>query len=254
LSLFLLRYLCCVVFIIFTFKGFAQEQITVCAEDKAYPPFINYSHASIDVNPGFTIDTILSAAKESGIQVKFIRRPWKRCKQMVQQGQVQALMPMIKTPDRESLYQFPENAQHLLEIHYYVFFHPAHHLAEQLSQLSVNSVPGVKLKKQLTTGIAAPLGYVTYNWLKTTKLLPKATYSLEQGIKLVSTNKLDGYIFSKRVTLHKFANLIKDNSLTFGKQAFLVEKLYLPVNKHYYKKNKKLMDYFWRRLELNRKD
>lgn len=173
---------------------------------------------------------------------------------MVLQGQVQALMPMIKTPDRESLYQFPESDQHLLEIHYYLFFHPEHPQANQLSKLSISNLPSLKLKQSLTSGIAAPLGYVTYSWLKTTKLLPKATYSFEQGIKLVSASKLDGYIFSKEVTLHKFPSLVTGNNLTFGQQAFLVEKLYLPVNKNYYKKNKELMDYFWRRLELNRKE
>lgn len=248
-----LRYLFCFITTLLSISAFCTEQITVCAEDKAYPPFINYSEAKINANPGYTLDIISASAEQSGIKITFIRRPWKRCKQMVQQGRVQALMPMIKTFDREAQYQFPANELHLMEIHYYVFFHPLHSQAEQLAKLSSTNFPSISLKKSLNAGIAAPMGYVTHKWLAATKLLPKANYSLNQGIKLVSANKLDAYIFSKQVTLNQYQHLVDEGKLTYGHQAFMVEKLYIPVNKSFYRNNKALVRYFWRQIAENRK-
>ena len=233
-------------------SSFANEPLIICTEDKAYPPFINEPLSSTNASPGYAIDIVFQAANRSSIEVTIIRRPWKRCKQMVKQERAQALMPMINTLSRQHDFHFPNREQQLLNVEYYVFFHPQHQQARLLSKLTHDSSDVPTLQQNLRLGVAAPFGYVTYTKLAEMKLLPNANYSLSEGVNLVSIKKLDAYVFSKQVMLHHFGPLFDEGRLTSGHQPFLIERLYIAFNKNFYRNNIQMVNYFSNQIQLAR--
>ena len=51
----------------------------------------------------------------------------------------------------------------------------------------------------LTSGIGAPFGYVVYHMLKQAGYLSPIDFSAEEGFKMLSLNRLDGYIIEEQI-------------------------------------------------------
>ncbi len=85
---------------------FANQEITI-ARGQNFPPY----HYIDDNNKeqGFVIETILGAAHNMGLKVTFKQYPWSRCINLVKKGDVDAMMNLFKTEERELFMHFENN-------------------------------------------------------------------------------------------------------------------------------------------------
>lgn len=72
-----------------------------------YPPFYFFDDNEKPV--GICIDVIENVARQLNIAVQFSSYPWKRMIYNGKQGNVDAIMPLFKTDEREKFLIFPEN-------------------------------------------------------------------------------------------------------------------------------------------------
>lgn len=99
----------CIVFFIFLAVADAgaaslrPEELTV-----VYTEWYPYTYSEAGAAKGFEIDTFKSVMDRMGITVKFLRFPFKRCLKMLEDGNAQALISFIKTPERQRYTIFPE--------------------------------------------------------------------------------------------------------------------------------------------------
>ena len=228
-----------------SFNVSALNSIIVCAEDKAYPPILNGKSFSPEQNPGLIVDVLLQAAHRLHLDIKLIRRPWERCKQMVKQGKSHALMPMIKTDSRAKEFSFPSNPLYLAQFDYYVYFNKLHKHKTLLSELNQRTQISQHERLKLELGVSAPRGYVSYKKLNNMNLLPKQTYSLEHAMQVLAINKLDGFVFEGNIANAKLKSLQLHETVIAGQQPFMSERLYLVFNKRFYQQHKTTIDKYW---------
>lgn len=104
-------FLCLTFFTIFTISSplsssADQKRITI-VRGQNFPP---YHHLDKDGREaGFVIETIIETARLTGIEVEFKQFPWSRCLNMVKTGQVDAMMNLFKTQEREKTMFFHDN-------------------------------------------------------------------------------------------------------------------------------------------------
>lgn len=230
-----------------------SAEVSVCIENQAYPPLINGTDTLPANNPGYSIKVAEVAAQRAGLQLTFIRRPWARCLQLVSQGKANALLPSIKTQERAELYRFPQhNELYLSKADYHIFYSVNDSNARFYESLAASQNKPNIVPPELKYGIAAPYGYIAYGMLKKLNLLSNHDYPLNQGLKMVANNKLDGYVVIKSIGEEKAQTLHLSQRIKPTLTPFLQEHLYVAFNKKYYKNNKNKIDEFWRQLPKSR--
>lgn len=100
-----------VLFLIFVLFALSPAG-SALARDKiitaVYTEWFPYTYTK-DGNPkGFEIDIFKAVMEKNGYKVKFIAYPWKRCLLSLNSGEADALVSMLKTPEREDSFYFPE--------------------------------------------------------------------------------------------------------------------------------------------------
>lgn len=90
---------------------FLYQTGAVFAKDKVitavYTEWFPYTYIK-DGNPkGFEIDIFKAVMEKIGYKVNFIAYPWKRCLLSLNSGEADALVSMLKTPEREDSFYFP---------------------------------------------------------------------------------------------------------------------------------------------------
>lgn len=79
-----------------------NDVLTVCTF-----PMAPYTFKDSNGNlKGLEIDLVNALLKEAGFQVKFIKYPWNRALEMLKYGELDILMTMSKTPEREEFTHF----------------------------------------------------------------------------------------------------------------------------------------------------
>lgn len=87
------------------FSGIAsahEASLTACTFPMA-PYTIRDSHGKIT---GLEVDLVKALAKEAGFQAEFIDYPWNRALEMLKSGDLDVLMTMTRTPEREAFTHF----------------------------------------------------------------------------------------------------------------------------------------------------
>jgi len=82
-----------------------KVMLTVVIEEIGYFPFNYEENGEIK---GFSIDILDYVEANSKYAFKFIARPWPRALHLVEQGQVDLILTLFKTPKREPIYHFIE--------------------------------------------------------------------------------------------------------------------------------------------------
>lgn len=226
-----------------------SAEVSICIENEAYPPLINGTNSLPSDNPGHSIRIAKIAAQRADLTLKFVRRPWARCLQMVSQGKTNGLLPSIKTSERNDMYAFPSNNKLFLNRAEYHIFYSANDKRKRFYETLANSkdksaTPIPKLKY----GIAAPYGYIAYAQLQRLNLLSSHDYTLEQGLQMVAKDKLDGYVVIKSIGEQRAKELGLHNQIKVTDSVFLQERLYVVFNKRFYANNQNKIDEFWRQL------
>lgn len=230
-----------------------SAEVSICIENEAYPPLINGTHSLPVNNPGHSIKVAQIAAQRAGISLRFVRRPWARCLQMVSHGKINGLLPSIKTEQRNDMYAFPsDNKLFLNRALYHIFYSVNDQRADFYEELAKSKDKPSRLIPTLKYGIAAPYGYIAYARLKQLNLLSSHDYTLEQGLKMVAKGKLDGYVVIKSIGEQRAQELGVYSQIKATKSAFLQEQLYIVFNKRFYANNQRRINDFWKNLPIVR--
>ena len=105
----------------------------------------------------------------------------------------------------------------------------------------------------VTTGIAAPLGYVVFNKLKQEGLLNPNVYVPNKGFQLVGRNRLNGYIIEDFTGKNILRNLQLSNQVIPLEIPYMIENLYLVLSKKSKKITLKKSQLIWQALAKVRK-
>lgn len=73
-----------------------------------YTEWFPYTYTENGAAAGFEIETLREVLKGMGLEAEFIEYPWKRCLASLAEGQADALVSLLKTPEREEFAIFPE--------------------------------------------------------------------------------------------------------------------------------------------------
>lgn len=230
----------------------AKAKITFCAETRPYPPYIYIDERGEAT--GILIDIIKRSAKDSGFTPVFITHPWLRCQKLVADNEAQALFGMIRTPERELVYQFPTvQNQYIAAAQYPIFYAKksvidTHYNAVFLNA-QFNSEAYRTYKKH---GLQAPLGYVVQKVLTNYALTADSNHTVDEGLQMAARNRLDGYVVERSIGLARVTTLNLEDKLLVSDIAVTEDFWYVPFNKQFYAQNSKLVDSFWHRVAKNR--
>ncbi len=226
-----------VIFIIIchTFNAYA---FTACYEKKDFMPYIS------EVNhDGLLLDILKDTFKELPLSITFIRRPWKRCIELLKKNQIDAIFPALWTKKRENWASFPKNTQNYLwDSKYFVFTH-------------INSKIKFENGKfhNLKFGIDAPPGYVAYKKLKSLNVLTKFNNAPKKAFQLLLLKRIDGYVIEENIGKYIASKNNANDKVKMLKEVFHSGKWFMPISKSYFEKNKELSQRIWRTIAKMRK-
>lgn len=203
------------------------------------------------------LNSILLSAKQVGLTVQFVRLPWLRCQLLVKSGELQGLLLMIKTPERELEFAFPKESHYIHQFEYSILvkkngLFDTESLKNQSmfrKDKSFNIEAYRAIKK---VGLSAPAGYISYQFLQQQNLLSPYQTDLNTALKLIENDRLDGYVIARDIAneLLKIEDNAEKLRLTSG--SIMNEYLYAPMNLDYYEKNTVQVSSFWQALHENR--
>lgn len=107
-----LRYLGSLILAVGWQTALAQSTLNFCYQDQPLEPYYRTAGATVPaVDPGATIEHLQWLVGQiPGLQLRFVRYPWKRCLLELQRGRVDAVVANYYK-EREVLGQFPMTAQ-----------------------------------------------------------------------------------------------------------------------------------------------
>ncbi len=73
-----------------------------------YTQWEPYTYQENGKDLGFEIETVRAVIGKMGLHSKFEQFPWKRCLYMMENGEADALVSALKTPEREKFLYFPD--------------------------------------------------------------------------------------------------------------------------------------------------
>jgi polar amino acid transport system substrate-binding protein len=86
----------------------AQTKMKFAAEDKdLYPTYLGSGTDTLAEKPGVTVELIRIVAKDVGIEPVFVRAPWRRCMELLKEGEVDAVINGSYSSARAEFGAFP---------------------------------------------------------------------------------------------------------------------------------------------------
>jgi len=240
--------LSCVLLTISQFS-FASEELLFCYELQPSPPYMYMDKSSPETLKGIIVDLIKATSEEAGINIKLYAKPWKRCIFDVSHGYADGALAAIWQQEREAWGVFPKTQSGIADKEFRLW--TANYL------IFTNKKAPVKWDGQtirgVTTGIAAPLGYVVFNKLKQEGLLTPNVYDANEGFQLVGKNRLNGYIIEGFTGKNILKKLQLSNQVMPLEIPYLREDLYLVLSKKSKKITLQNSQLIWQALSKVRK-
>ncbi|MBZ9611458.1 substrate-binding periplasmic protein [Rheinheimera maricola] len=218
----------------------ANTVFSVCYEGSGMAPFI--SAGSDESQPvGFLVQMLNAAAAPLGITLHYQQAPWLRCQKMVQQNELNATLAMIWSAERDLQYRFPDQQSGTQQSKRYLWQaeYPVFHAI---------TTPFVLAQYQPRFGISAPLGYIVEDWLAQKGWLSPYKFTLDDGLKMVSDGKLDGYSAERLIGSNHLQQLGLDDKVAISDDNLLVENWHIVFNQSFYTQNTQLVEQFWSNL------
>ncbi len=221
----------------------AQEPDILCYEDQDYQPYlVDTSDEPRKPNPGVLVELSQLAFKKVGLDIRFVRRPWKRCMRLVQEGQAVGMFGVIYLQEREKVGMYPmkndkpDDERRLLSVDYPIF-----------TQTKTKPFwDGKSFQSKHSLKIGTPLGYATVKSLENDHhIKPNTTYLPEEGLRLVADYKMDGYIVEKYVGLSLLKKLHLEDKLVPQMPPFQHQDLYLLLSHQFYKRSPQIAEKLW---------
>jgi len=73
-----------------------------------YTDWFPYTYGENGEARGFEIEVFRAVMKKMGIEAQFVNYPWRRCLNGIEEGYADALISLLKTPEREEYTLFPD--------------------------------------------------------------------------------------------------------------------------------------------------
>lgn len=229
--------------------GIASEQLSFCFELQPSQPYIYIDKSKPEKLTGILFDLIKATSIETGIDIKLYQKPWKRCIYDVSSGYADGILAAIWQPEREEWGLFPKTEEGIVAKEYRLW--TGNYL------IFTNKSTPVKWDGQrisgVTTGIAAPLGYVVFKQLKQQGLLAPNVYGASKGFQLVAQNRVNAYIIEDFTGRHIIKKLQLSNHVIPLTIPYLQADWHLVLSKKSEKITNKNSQLIWQSLAKVRK-
>lgn len=182
-----------------------------------YPPF-NYQENG--TFKGVSFDVMKEAFHRMGVELKVSQYPWARILQLIRDGEIDAIMTVYKSKEREEYMYFPEEAVSEDVQTFYVkegskFFYTD---KKSLTSIKLGIMRGYSYGDEFDQSI------------KKKEFRTEAVDSQEQNIKKLLNNRIDAFLESNYVTAYNLNQMgIKEGIVAAGQ--FRVTKLYVTFTK-----------------------
>ncbi|OMH38838.1 ABC transporter substrate-binding protein [Motiliproteus sp. MSK22-1] len=226
--------------------------IRICYEEQFYPPYsyppARNSHQATH-KPGLLIELVTLAAEASGLQPEFVTLPWKRCIRQLKHGLVDGIFAAIWQKERDKWGLFPkqlnrpDQSKSLWTGRYSIYTYND-------SQLTWDGTRFGNVRH----GLSAPLGYVTEKKLRQLNVFSNQAYSPQEGLKIVTLKRLDGYVVDEAIFETQFRSDRQLGQLRKLPVPFIEADWYLPLSFQWVEKNPELSERFWSSLGKVRQD
>ncbi len=189
--------------------------LQICYEDHEHSPALPKQMVEGVAAYGGHSQVAAQAFVLAGVPVELHRMPWKRCLHEAGIGNMDGVIGVGWTAERQQQLVFPLDAQQqpnsslsLMSVDYHLYTHKHSSLRWDGTELS-----GIKF------GLSAPQGFVVEQKLKQLNALSTLASGLNAGLEMVLNNRLDGYVL---------AEFVADAQLKQHPKAALIKKLQPP--------------------------
>lgn len=223
----------------------APVKMRFCYENQEYSPFIIDSRGhptTLGLN-GILPDLVIETTQRLGIQPEFVSYPWKRCIALLKTGKVDGIFAAIWQKDRDEWGVFPKSDQQanprysLWSVVYSIYANPKSNLKWDGTHFT-----------NVRSGISAPLGYIAEQRLRKMKVLSPNSHTPQEGLRLVSLNRLDGFVVERNIGDHIVHLLDIKQNIKVLPIPFMTTDWYLPLSHLWVKNNPSLAQKFWETL------
>lgn len=216
-----------------------------CHEDQEYSPFViaSSNHQTALGQNGILPDLVIKTTQRLGIQTEFVHYPWKRCIALLKAGEVDGIFAAIWQKERDDWGVFPKSTHQadprysLQNVKYSIYTNPK-------SNLNWNGTQFTNVR----IGISAPLGYIAEQRLRKMGVLSRNSYTPQEGLRLVSLNRLDAFIVESNIGDHIVHQLGIEQNVKVLPIPFMTTDWYLPLSHQWVKTNPSLAKKFWETL------
>jgi polar amino acid transport system substrate-binding protein len=184
----------------------AQTKMKFAAEDKdLYPTYLGSGTDTLAEKPGVTVELIRLVAKDVGIEPVFVRAPWRRCMELLKEGEVDAVINGSYSSTRAEFGAFPmqgEKPDDARKSHVWTYTL----YRKKGSQVSWDGNKFLNVDGPLGT----PLGYSIVADLKKMNLEVDESGDGEANLRKLSAGRIAGAVLLREATdplLKKFADL-----------------------------------------------
>ncbi|SHJ06229.1 amino acid ABC transporter substrate-binding protein, PAAT family [Malonomonas rubra DSM 5091] len=191
-----------------------QLQISIST---GYPPF--YFFTEDDQPAGICIDIIDQVAEKMGIKVEYVSYPWKRMLEYGRTGEVDAVLPLFQTREREQFLLFPAEALVIEENRFFTSAGSSVTYSGQLSDVTDYSI-----------GVVDGFSYGSqFDQIELEHKIVSET--LEQLIRLVAYQRVDLAIGNSKVINYTAHLMAKADQIRFLSPPVTADPLFIGFSK-----------------------
>lgn len=222
-------------FIVFACDATEKEKLKLCSTAD-WPPYESMDPATKQVT-GKSVDIIRKMADKLNFDLDVSSLPWERCLQMNQQGDMDGIFSVSKTPDREQFLIYPQ--EHIQDVSYVFITIKGSKVAWDAS----------KDLKTIPQPIGTPHGYSVTQILKKTSDLKvdDSAQSDEVNLNKLIHNRLGSVVIGSDA----LALLLKEKNISSQVQELTPP--YVDAKKYYIAVSKKYKNDEQKAIELTQK-
>ncbi|KKJ78174.1 hypothetical protein WH95_02185 [Kiloniella litopenaei] len=221
----------------------------ICYEDQEQPPY--YNGTGIEVpshNQGVYMEILHKVSSDLGLKLSPVRRPWKRCLKLLEQGRVDGVMGVSFLAERKRIGRYPQKNGALdlnarLAMKSYSIFRMSDHPFIWNGKLS-------DIKGKL---VGVPLGYSIVPRLARTGVKVSEHANTEQLFDMLKHGRVEAVVTLEQVgdflleaKSNRFKNIIKLEPIIEQKA------YYLMIGHGFFKNNSKISQDIWRLISVYR--
>jgi len=195
----------------------------------------------------FQAKIVADALQSLAVPYQLQRLPWRRCLAAVSRGELDGVIGVGWTAERDQAYHFPRSelepdpTKRLLHLSYSIYTRYDSPLQWDGQQLT-----------GIAHGLAAPKGYVAEQRLQQLGVWRELDATLDSGIDLVLKHRLDGYVLPDEVAATQLKGHPEADKIRKLEPRFMAQPLFLAFSRQSSKLNDERRAKLWQQIELSR--